>query len=184
VLTTPITIYRHLAPRRRPTRAAASSLARDELSEAYAMSERNRPLSLPPPIMPSSNNTHHPHQYPAFITPTEQHTSINNNTNNNTNNNNNHTIEMSDINSEDYVREWIDRAKSALDVFGVLWFIIGNYMIFSSTTCSNTAVPLYYLSMVLIVYGYILLSVPVFLCTSVIFCLPCVLGKFLIFHSI
>lgn len=50
-------------------------------------------------------------------------------------------------------------------------------MLFSSTTCSDTAIPLYYLSLGIIVYGYLMLSVPIFLCTSVIFCLPCVLGN-------
>ncbi|KAI8378673.1 hypothetical protein EDC96DRAFT_434731 [Choanephora cucurbitarum] len=74
------------------------------------------------------------------------------------------------------------RAKSALDLFGVLWFIIGNYMLFTSSTCSDTAQPLYYFSLVLIVYGYLILSVPVFLCTSVIFCLPCVLVGMRLLH--
>ena len=54
-------------------------------------------------------------------------------------------------------------------------------MIFSSSTCSDTAVPLYYLSMTVIVYGYLVLSAPIFLCTSVIFCLPCVLGNRIVF---
>ncbi|KAI9278188.1 hypothetical protein BDA99DRAFT_491421 [Phascolomyces articulosus] len=77
---------------------------------------------------------------------------------------------------------WIDRAKSALDMFGLLWFIIGNYMLFTSSTCSETAVPLYYLSLVVIIYNYMIISVPIFLCTAVIFCLPCVLVGMRIIH--
>ncbi|KAG2219847.1 hypothetical protein INT45_000734 [Circinella minor] len=77
---------------------------------------------------------------------------------------------------------WIDRAKSALDMFGLLWFIIGNYMLFTSSTCSETAVPLYYLSLVVIIYNYLIISVPIFLCTAVIFCLPCVLVGMRIIH--
>lgn len=67
-LTAPITIYLHLAPRRRPTSSIVSprASARSELSEAYALSERNstRPVSFPPPVIPTS----HRNQYPPFIT--------------------------------------------------------------------------------------------------------------------
>ncbi|KAG2191013.1 hypothetical protein INT46_010199 [Mucor plumbeus] len=169
VLTAPITIYLHLAPRRRPTSTIVSprSSARAELSEAYAMSERNRPVSFPPPILPTSTNRNH---YPAFLTPTQQ---IPQPT----------TQQLQpELLDDNLLKAWIDRAKSALDLFAVLWFIIGNYMIFSSSTCSDTAQPLYYLSLGLIVYGYLILSVPVFLCTSVIFCLPCVLVGMRLLH--
>lgn len=165
VLTAPINIYTHLAPRRRPTSTVPSprSSARAELSEAYAMSERNRPLSFPPPVLPTNHRQH----YPAFVTPVQQPTP---------------TLPIPDPFDENALKAWIDRAKSALDLFAVLWFIIGNYMIFSSSTCSDTAVPLYYFSLVIIVYGYLILSVPIFLCTSVIFCLPCVLVGMRLLH--
>ncbi|KAI9258582.1 hypothetical protein EDC94DRAFT_635583 [Helicostylum pulchrum] len=70
VLTAPISIYTHLTPHRRSTSNVSSprSSARLELSEAYAMSERNRPLSFPPPVMP----TNHRQNYPAFITPVQE----------------------------------------------------------------------------------------------------------------
>ncbi|GAA5817762.1 hypothetical protein MFLAVUS_011315 [Mucor flavus] len=165
VLTAPISIYTHLTPHRRSASNVSSprSSARLELSEAYAMSERNRPLSFPPPVMP----TNHRQNYPAFITPVQEPTP---------------TLNTPPQFDENAVRAWVDRAKSALDFFAVLWFIIGNYMIFSSSTCSDTAVPLYYLSLVLIVYGYLILSVPVFLCTSVIFCLPLLLVGMRLLH--
>lgn len=88
-----------------------------------------------------------------------------------------HTQTNPDLYSDTAFTSWVDRAKSALDLFSFLWFIIGNYLLFTSTTCYETAAPLYYLSLIIIIIGYILLSVPVLLCTSVIFCLPCVLGK-------
>jgi hypothetical protein len=74
VLTAPINIYTHLAPRRRPTSTIVSprTSARSELSEAYAMSERNRPLSFPPPVMPSTTNNHRQHHYPAFVNQQQQ----------------------------------------------------------------------------------------------------------------
>lgn len=70
VLTAPINIYTHLIPRRRPTSTIVSprTSVRSELSEAYAMSERNRPLSVPPPVIPTNHRQH----YPAFITPVQQ----------------------------------------------------------------------------------------------------------------
>ncbi|OAD73804.1 hypothetical protein PHYBLDRAFT_186934 [Phycomyces blakesleeanus NRRL 1555(-)] len=77
---------------------------------------------------------------------------------------------------ENGLGSWVDRIKGSLDFFAVLWFVVGNYMIFSSTTCVETATPLYYLALAVIIYGYIILAVPIILCTSVIFCLPCVLG--------
>ncbi|KAI7903058.1 uncharacterized protein BX663DRAFT_509416 [Cokeromyces recurvatus] len=177
ILITPIHIYQHLAPRRRPTSSMISprSSARTELSEAYALNERNiinndRPVSFPPPVRPTSTNRYHQ----AFATPHQQlHLPSQYPTS---------SLSSAQITQEDIIRAWIDRAKSALDLFAVLWFIIGNYMLFSSTTCSDTAKPLYYLSLGLIAYGYLILSVPIFLCTSVIFCLPCVLVGMRLLH--
>lgn len=192
-LTAPITIYLHLAPRRRPTSSIVSPRAsvRSELSEAYALSER-RPVSFPPPVIPTS----HRNQYPPFITPVQQQHPQHQH------NQQQSSYQQQDAMDENLARSWIERfffffviqtnlnikvffiyrAKSALDLFAVLWFIIGNYMLFSSTTCSDTAQPLYYLSLTLIVYGYLVLSVPILLCTSVIFCLPCVLVGMRLLH--
>jgi hypothetical protein len=67
VMMAPINIYLHLAPRRRPTNTmnvSPRTSARAELSEAYALSERNRPVSFPPPVTTTNR-----HQYPALITP-------------------------------------------------------------------------------------------------------------------
>jgi hypothetical protein len=92
VLTAPINIYTHLAPRRRPTSTFDSprSSARAELSEAYAMSERNRPLSFPPPVLP----TNHRQNYPAFVTPVQQPTP---------------TFPIPEPFDEHALRAWIDR---------------------------------------------------------------------------
>ncbi|CAO3668679.1 unnamed protein product [Rhizopus microsporus] len=165
VITAPITIYLHLTPRRRSTRITSSprTSARSELSEAYALSERNRPVSVPPPVTTNNNHRH----YPPFVAPAQYSLMAD--------------TTSQQMNSNTF-RICVDRAKSALDVFAVLWFIIGNYMLFSSTTCSDTAIPLYYLSLCIIIYGYLILSVPIFLCTSVIFCLPCVLVGMRLLH--
>ncbi|KAJ8656895.1 hypothetical protein O0I10_007492 [Lichtheimia ornata] len=71
--------------------------------------------------------------------------------------------------------EWTDRLKSLFDIFGIVWFIIGNYFIFTSGQCAQSSPTLFYTTLVWILLGYGLVVVPLFLCISVIFCLPCVL---------
>ncbi|KAI9251750.1 hypothetical protein BDA99DRAFT_521098 [Phascolomyces articulosus] len=72
-------------------------------------------------------------------------------------------------------REWTDRVKSLLDIFGIVWFIIGNYFLFTSGQCIREAPSLFFTSLIWILLGYLLVLVPLFLCVSVIFCFPCVL---------
>lgn len=67
---------------------------------------------------------------------------------------------------------WIDRLKKLIDLFATCWFLVGNYWLFTSTSCSQ---PLYYLTLAFVIVGYIVLLIPIILCTSVVFCLPCVL---------
>ncbi|KAI9008970.1 hypothetical protein CLU79DRAFT_775436 [Phycomyces nitens] len=69
----------------------------------------------------------------------------------------------------------IRRIQSTLDLFGAFWFLLGNYLVFTSRTCEDTAGPVYYLSLSFIVYGYIIIAFPLLLCIAVVFCLPCVL---------
>ncbi|KAF7726492.1 hypothetical protein EC973_008727 [Apophysomyces ossiformis] len=70
---------------------------------------------------------------------------------------------------------WVDRIKSLLDLFAVLWFIIGNYLLFTSETCPRAAPTLFYTTLAWVLLGYLLILIPLLLCASVIFCLPCVL---------
>ncbi|KAI7848327.1 hypothetical protein BDC45DRAFT_319484 [Circinella umbellata] len=72
-------------------------------------------------------------------------------------------------------RGWTDRIKSLLDMFGIVWFIIGNYFLFTSGQCIREAPSLFYTTLVWILLGYLLVLIPLFLCVSVIFCFPCVL---------
>ncbi|KAI8988705.1 hypothetical protein BDB01DRAFT_719129 [Pilobolus umbonatus] len=68
-----------------------------------------------------------------------------------------------------------NRFKSLLDLFAILWFIIGNYLIFSNSSCSESSPFYYYTILAWILLGYLLLIVPLLLCLSVVFCLPLVL---------
>ena len=70
----------------------------------------------------------------------------------------------------------VDRAKSILDLAGTVWFIIGNWWMFSSDTCASTNAMMYYLSITIIAFGYFVLAIPLLFCGAVIFCLPCVLA--------
>ncbi|KAI8875844.1 hypothetical protein K501DRAFT_279981 [Backusella circina FSU 941] len=71
--------------------------------------------------------------------------------------------------------QWADRIKSLLDLFAILLFIVGNYLAFSSSSCARQAPTLFYTVLAWILLGYMIVLVPVFICASVIFCLPCVL---------
>ncbi|CAI2166883.1 9592_t:CDS:2 [Funneliformis geosporum] len=70
---------------------------------------------------------------------------------------------------------WVDRLKSFLDLFATLWFIFGNYLLFTSQFCQKTSPPIFYLSLTWVILGYIIITIPILLCLAVIFCLPCVL---------
>ncbi|EPB89412.1 hypothetical protein HMPREF1544_03781 [Mucor circinelloides 1006PhL] len=70
---------------------------------------------------------------------------------------------------------WTDRVKSLLDLFAILWFIVGNYLIFSPSDCPTTAAPYYYTILTWVLVGYLILLIPLLACGAVIFCLPCVL---------
>ncbi|CAG8552888.1 12376_t:CDS:2 [Funneliformis caledonium] len=70
---------------------------------------------------------------------------------------------------------WVDRLKSFLDLFATLWFIFGNYLLFTTSSCHLTSPPVFYLSLTWVILGYIIITIPILLCLAVIFCLPCVL---------
>lgn len=76
-----------------------------------------------------------------------------------------------------FITAWGERLKSLIDLFAVLWFIVGNYLLFTSKTCTREAPQLFYTSLAFILIGYFILILPLVLCTSVILCLPCVLSK-------
>lgn len=68
-----------------------------------------------------------------------------------------------------------ERFRSLIDLFSVLWFIVGNYMLFSSRNCRTLAPRQYYTTLAYILINYLIIIIPLIFCTSVVFCLPCVL---------
>ncbi|KAI8617693.1 hypothetical protein BC830DRAFT_80950 [Chytriomyces sp. MP71] len=69
----------------------------------------------------------------------------------------------------------VDRLKTMLDIFSVIWFIVGNWWIFTSIGCYRTAPLVYYLSVAFLAMGYVVVSIPIVMCLGIVFCLPCVL---------
>jgi len=70
----------------------------------------------------------------------------------------------------------VERIKSLLDVISTIWFILGNWWVFSSDTCIDTNPMIFYLAIGILSYSYFILSIPILFCGAVIFCLPCVLA--------
>ncbi|KAK9760390.1 hypothetical protein K7432_015630 [Basidiobolus ranarum] len=52
---------------------------------------------------------------------------------------------------------------------------MGNYFLFTSSTCEITAPPLFGMSLAMIILGYFMVAIPVLLCIAAVFCLPCAL---------
>ncbi|KAI9365459.1 hypothetical protein DFJ73DRAFT_619737, partial [Zopfochytrium polystomum] len=73
------------------------------------------------------------------------------------------------------ISKWVDRAKWTLDAFGILWFVFGNWWVFTSVTCSKTSPTVFFMSLILVLLGYALMMIPIILCGGIVFCLPCVL---------
>jgi len=65
------------------------------------------------------------------------------------------------------------RFQGLLDFFGTIWFVIGNWWLFTSKTCSTTSPAVFYTALVCIIFGYIIISLPLLLCVGMVFCFPC-----------
>ncbi|CAG8488646.1 9142_t:CDS:2 [Paraglomus occultum] len=88
----------------------------------------------------------------------------------------------SDQNNAARRERWVDKLKSFLDLFATLWFIIGNYFLFTTDSCRKSAPSVFWLSLAWVILGYIIITIPILLCLAVIFCLPCVLVAMRILH--
>ncbi|KAI3634528.1 hypothetical protein MIR68_007439 [Amoeboaphelidium protococcarum] len=68
------------------------------------------------------------------------------------------------------------RIRSFVETIGMLWFLLGNWWVFTSVkTCSVTAPYQFYTSLSFVIVGYIVILFPVLLILAIIFCLPVVL---------
>ena len=69
----------------------------------------------------------------------------------------------------------LERQRTFMEVAGTCLFFLSNYFLFSGTTCRELAPAVFYLTVVYVVLGYIVILIPVILCLTVILCLPLVL---------
>ncbi|KAF9145338.1 hypothetical protein BG015_011933, partial [Linnemannia schmuckeri] len=69
----------------------------------------------------------------------------------------------------------LERQRTFMEVAGTCLFFLSNYFLFSGTTCREAAPAVFYLTVVYVVLGYIVILIPVILCLTVILCLPLVL---------
>ncbi|KXS18326.1 hypothetical protein M427DRAFT_132703 [Gonapodya prolifera JEL478] len=69
----------------------------------------------------------------------------------------------------------VDRLKSFLDLLSTVLFLAANFWVFGSRTCRVTAPTLYWTGFSWVIWGWIVVGVPIGVCASIIFCLPCVL---------
>jgi hypothetical protein len=76
-----------------------------------------------------------------------------------------------------------ERLENLLDILGTLWFIIGNWFVFTSRTCSTTGPILYHTSLSLILVDYVILLFPLIIIMAIIFCLPVVLVALRFLHT-
>jgi hypothetical protein len=77
-----------------------------------------------------------------------------------------------------------EKLRTMVDFFGTIWFLFGNWWLFTSVNCETTAPYLYYLSLSYVVLGYLSFGPPLLIICSLIFCLPGVLYFLRLFHRI
>jgi len=69
----------------------------------------------------------------------------------------------------------LTKFKTWLTMATFIWFVVGQTWVYSSETCQNTARPLYITSLVLILFFYVALALPLLIVVGVCLCFPCIL---------
>ncbi|KAI1298972.1 hypothetical protein EDD11_006594 [Mortierella claussenii] len=62
-----------------------------------------------------------------------------------------------------------------MEIAGTCLFFLSNYFLFAQANCRLEAPGLYYMTVVHVILGYIVILIPIVLCMAVILCLPLVL---------
>lgn len=68
-----------------------------------------------------------------------------------------------------------DKLSTLLDMYALSVFILGNYLLISSISCSSSATGLFYTTLAWLVTGYLSMAIPAIVCFSVLCCLPLLL---------
>ncbi|CAO3568359.1 unnamed protein product [Mortierella alpina] len=69
----------------------------------------------------------------------------------------------------------LERQRTLMEIAGTCLFFLSNYFLFTQPACRQEAPALFYMTIVYVVLGYIVILVPILLCLAVILCLPLVL---------
>ncbi|KAF9981427.1 hypothetical protein BGZ75_007295 [Mortierella antarctica] len=69
----------------------------------------------------------------------------------------------------------LERQRTLMEIAGTCLFFLSNYFLFTQAACRQEAPALFYMTIVYVVLGYIVILVPILLCLAVILCLPLVL---------
>ena len=78
-----------------------------------------------------------------------------------------------ELESSNFEDNWVLASLTEFsNVFTLMTYVLGNIWVFGCKTCQSTAPALYILSLIWVVYGYLMLMLPVLLLTLLIFCLP------------
>lgn len=83
-----------------------------------------------------------------------------------------------------FLINYLFRVQHGINVCIVIWFLFGNYLVFfnsDTTTCDLTAKAIYDLSYAIVLYGYILVTLPIFYSVVTFLLMPCFIRKFLFF---
>lgn len=81
-----------------------------------------------------------------------------------------YAFELESTNLED---KWVLAALTEFsNVFTLMTYVLGNVWVFGCKSCQFTAPALYILSLIWVIYGYLMLMLPILLLTLLIFCLP------------
>ncbi|KAG0252975.1 hypothetical protein BG011_006627 [Mortierella polycephala] len=69
----------------------------------------------------------------------------------------------------------LDRQRTMMEITGTCLFFMSNYFLFTQADCRQEAPAVFYMTVVHIILGYIVILIPIILCLAVILCLPLVL---------
>lgn len=80
------------------------------------------------------------------------------------------------------VGRFVKQLSETCDLVTILSYILGNVWVSSAKTCSATAPALYYTALAWVIWGYVLILLPILVLSCIILCLPCFIIFFNVFH--
>lgn len=79
--------------------------------------------------------------------------------------------------------QFVKSLSESTDFFTIIAYVLGNIWISGAKTCSTTAPALYFTSLAWVIWGYVLLLLPIVALACIVMCLPCFIIFFNLFHA-